>query len=288
MIRIVALTITTLLLGGLPNALSANDSSSKKPNEILSNRLESVQKRFEAARQIKLDENPKIMPDLIRMVRDPDDSIVIRGQVIELLIASNDPWIWMEFKNMLGDPSLSQETKRLIVYALYKKNPKEAMPLLMSVAQNSRASAELRTTALSYLSQINGDYPSPFWRNLLKDKGEPVPVRIAAMNGMETLEILKAEGALLSQTLQDPNEPVELRKSVILTAGRALASNEFQTEMIGIIANSKNPSEIRRFAIDNLANFSDRSFLPQLKEIAAKEKDPAVLQELSALIKKIS
>ncbi|MBI1977403.1 MAG: hypothetical protein HYS55_01470 [Candidatus Omnitrophica bacterium] len=288
MIRIVALTVAILLLGGSPKALSTNDSSSKKPIEILSNRLESVQKRLEAARQIKLDENPKIMPDLIRMVRDPDDSIVIRSQVIELLIASSDPWIWSELKNMLGVSSLSQETKRLAVYALYKKNSKEAMPLLVRSAQNPRESAELRTTALSYLSQIDGNYPSFFWRNLLKSKEHPVPVRIAAMNGMETLGILKAEGALFSQMLQDPNEPVELRKSIILTAGRVFTPNEFQTEIIGIIANSKNASEIRRFAIDNLANFADRSLVPQLEGIAAKEKDPAVLQELSTLIKKFS
>ena len=288
MIRILVFVFLVITLAHPRAGFSVPDTASKKPIEVLKNRLGSVQERLGAIEQLKTAPDSKILPDLLGIIRDSEDSIVVRGHIIELLLTIDDPWVAIELKKLLSDSSALTETKRLVLYALYKKTPKEMISELMLIAQNPRESAELRTTALSYLGQTQGNYPPAFWKNLLKGKEHPVPVRIAAANGMETLKLLKGEQLIFLQVLQDPNEPIELRKSIVLTAGRVLAQNEFEKELISIISKPENSLEIKRFALDNLASRADQTLLPQLKQIVLQENDPVLSEELKTLISALS
>ena len=158
------------------------------------------------------------------------------------------------------------------------------MSELIRIAQNQKETVDLRAAAISYLGQTQGKYPPGFWENLFTKKVNPIPLRIAAMNAMETLQILNEERLIFTQILQDPGEPTELRKSVILTSGRTLSSAEFEAETIAIISKPENPLEIRQFALDNLAVSATEAILPQLKTILSREKNRILASELETLI----
>lgn len=281
--------VALLLLISAPVTSNAADPATEpQPIEILNNRLGSVKNRLNALEKLGAEPDAKIVWELTQIVRDPDDSIVVRGQVIEFLISLKDPWAMIELKNLLNESTVTPDTKKFVLYALWRKEPKTAMPLLMSIVQNSRESTEVRTAALSYLGQVHEDFPPHFWKTLFKGKEHPAAIRITAMNGMETQGLFETEKPFISQVLQDPNESPELRKSIILTLGRVSLLSEFQTEMIGIISKPNNSSEIKHFALDNLGNFADPSLLPLLEPLLAREKDSEMRRKLSALIEKLS
>ena len=280
--------ITLFLVLATPLGFGFADASQKKALEMLKNRLSNVKDRLNAIEELKSVQDSQIVTDLINIVRDSEDSIAVRGQIIELLITLSEPETTTQLKKLLNDDTLPSEVKRLALYALWKKEPQGTMSDLIRIAQNQKEATDLRTTALAYLGQTQGKYPIGFWKNLFLKRENPVPVRIAAMNGMETLRLLDQEQITFIQVLQNPNEFVELRKSVILTAGRVLSPSEFQTEMILIVSKPQNPIEIRRFAIDNLGVQANEALLPQLKQIAAQEKDSIVLEQLKSLINNIT
>ena len=118
------LILTSLaLVVAIPLGFGVTAESQEKVLETLKNRLASVEDRLNAMEELKSAQDPQIVSDLINIVRDSEDSIVVRGHVIELLITIKDSWAEMELKKLLNEPSLPSETRRMTLYGLWKKDP---------------------------------------------------------------------------------------------------------------------------------------------------------------------
>ena len=136
---------------------------------------------------------------------------------------------------------------------------------------------------MTYLSQLKGNWPPGFWDDFYSQRGNPVPIRIAGLNGMEELGLLEEKKALLSQVVQNPHEAAELRKSSLLTASRIFASSELEKELTSIFTNPENSLEMRRFSLDNLAASGNGTLVSKLRQLLAREKNPILSKELEAL-----
>ncbi len=256
--------------------------------QIAKNRLASIEDRKKAIDQLKSNQDPEMIPPLIEIVRNPEEAIAVRGYIVEMLIELEDDWATLELKKISKDSTLSSETQKLALYALWKKDAQAMKPELMSLAKNVGIPADLRMTALTYLSQTGGDWPPEFWVDLYIQKSNPPPVRIAALNGMREFDLLTNEKAAILKVIQDPREPTELRKSTVLMAGRIFPPGEFERGLISILLESENSLEMKRFALDNLVSSNNKALLPQLKRILSQERNPILSNELKTLIATLS
>lgn len=265
-----------------------NAFSQEEALQIAKNRLASVKDRKKAIDQLQSNQHHEAMLELIEIIRNPEEAITIRGYVTQMLIESKDKWVLLELKKLLKDLTLPSETKKLALYALWRKDAQAMKPELISLAQNIGMSTDMRIAALTYLSQTEGNWPPEFWVKIYSQKSNPSPVRIAALNGMQEFNLLASEKIAILQVIQNPHEPTELRKSTILAAGRIFSSNEFERELISILVTPENSIEIKRFALDNLASNSNKMLIPQLKRILSDERNPVLSSELKTLIANLS
>lgn len=282
-----AFSLSLFLIGAMPNGM-AEPSTQKEALVIVKNPLAGIPNRLKAMEQLKSNLDSHATDQLLTLVRNPDEPIVLRARLIEVLVSSQDAWVDIELHKMLNNSTLASETRKLALYALWKKNPQKMKEKLIGIAQNGRDPADLRVQALGLLRQAQ-DAPMPaFWEKLYTIKANPAPIRIAALNGMEELEFLGSNQTKLFETIQNPRENTEVRKSTILAAWRTFSQTVLEEEFLKILSNPENSLEIKRLAIDNLASSGNRLLLPKLKQILLQEKNETVADELRGLIETLS
>lgn len=252
--------------------------------KIVNNPLRSIDDRKKAVEGIKSNEDARTLSTLSEIVRNKTESIIFRSYIVDVLTQSKNEWSTIELTKVTKDMTLPSEVRKPALYGLWMKNPQQFKPEVMKIAQNSSEPVDLRVTALTYL-RTSGDpnLPLSFWKNLLT-KNNDTHIRIAALNGMEQFGFLTQEKNSLLQIIQNPSEDIRIRKTGILNAERALASEEVASELLKIISRTDNSLEIRKFALDHLMSDSLTDLIPQLERIAATEKNPAFKNDLKSQI----
>lgn len=281
--------ILVLLIMGCPLAWGESVSSERGTAlETAKNRLASIDERLKAIDQLKTFDDAEVIPAFSQIIRNSKEPIVLRAHASEILSQSNNQWGTLELKKILRDLSVPSENRVIALYALWKKDAKAMKGELITLAQNNSEARDIRIAALNYLRTEKDKWPPEFWENLFLKKENPVPVRIQAMNGMKELGLILQPEMTLVQIIENPYEPFELRKAVILTANSMVSPEVFGKALISVLSNSENSLEMKRFALDNLAATADRTLLPQLKQIAPEEKNPVLSEELKTLISALS
>lgn len=252
--------------------------------KTVNNQLNSIDDRKKAIEEIKSSHGTEVLTSLIEIIKNSAEPIALRAYVVETLTQSTDEWPVLELTKVLKDPKLPSEVRKPALYGLWTKNPQAFKPEVMKIAQNESEPIDLRVTALTYL-RTSGDtkLPLSFWKSLI-GKNNDTQIRIAALNGLEQLGYLNQEENLLVQIMQNPNEEIQLRKTSVLNAERALAAEEVGPQLVQIISRSDNPIEIRKFALDHLASYPVIDLIPQLEKILLLEKNPAFRNDLKSLI----
>ncbi|GEM_PF-4845110 len=281
----VTLFLITIMMSNSPPGWSEVDSSQENPLQIAKNHLASVQDRIKAIDQLKTSHDSEMISALSQIIRDPEEPIVLRAHVMELLERSNDQWASLELKKMLKDSSVPTENRILALYALWKKDPQGMLPELINLAQDNNESADIRVAALNYLRTEKSKWPPQFWQNIFLRKDNPTPVRIQAMNGMKDLGLFSQSENMLVTIIENPLEESELRKAVILIASSIITEETLQKAFLSIVSKPENSLEMRRFALDNLALKPNEKLLSQLREILSHEHDPILMDDLKTLTK---
>lgn len=282
-----ALLIVFLLIAWVVTGPAYTEGSTPPPEETLQvakNRLASIADRKKALEALKPVQDSQMVSELIEIIRNPEEPIVLRANVADMLIESTSQWATLELKKMLSDSKLPMECRQQALYALWKKDPEGMSQQLISLAQSAHEAIGLRTSAINYLSVTKADWPLKFWQNLYFRSSNPVQVRAAALGGMETMGLLRQNPTLFGQVIQNPHEPVELRKLALLKALRNMGSSEVEQEFLGVLSKPENPLEIRQFALDNLAASGGEHLMMELKQILTRETNPALREKLKTLI----
>ena len=108
------------------------------------------------------------------------------------------------------------------------------------------------------------------------------------MNGMKELDLITQPETMLIPVIENPFEPSELRKAVILIANSAVSSEVLEKAFMLVLSKSENSLEMRRFALDNLALNPNPALAVQLKGILSRESDETLSNDLKRLIATLS
>ncbi|MBI4395085.1 MAG: hypothetical protein HY583_02695 [Candidatus Omnitrophica bacterium] len=274
-----------LLLLIIAPSLSAQEiSATDEPLQIAKNRRASFQDRKNAIDQIKTENDPHTAAEFAQIIRNSKEPIALRGYVADTLAEAKNKWSGMELRKILKDKTATNESRKLALYSLWKKEPQTFQTELINMVQNYSEPAELRVAALSYLSESKENQPPKFWLDLYARKENPAAIRITALDGLEKLELLAQNEAVLIQIIHNPRESIEIRKSSILTGSRILSSSVLGQELTKIVSNPENPLEMRHFAVNHLASVADTVLVPELKKISSQEKNTTLSRELETLI----
>ena len=276
-----------IVLLAAPPFLSGETASSENMLQHIQNRLDNEKERIQAVQTINFENDPTLIAELIKVVRDDEDSIMVRAHIIERFTNSQNQWTNLELKKILSDSSLKPKVRQLALYGLWRKAPNEIKSELITLAQSVREPIELRTSALSYLGQYQDTNSFEFWNTMAKSKANPDALRISALFGMEKAAYLEQDPTAIILIIKNSRESDELRKQAILVAGRHPSLIDLQSELLNLLSKPENSLEIRRFALDNLALNLDFGILPQLKQVAAQEKNPAIAHELKRMIESL-
>lgn len=277
-----AILILCLWVTALPS--DAEAAFSKETLHAAKNRLLSIDDRKKALEALKPAQDPELISALAGILRDSEEPIAFRAAVTQALIESNHLWAATELKNILGDSSLPMQARQQALYGLWKKDPVATSPYLITLAEGQREPLELRVSAINYLSVTKANWPPTFWQNLYLNRSNPTPARAAALGGIETLGLLVEDPTLLSKVIQSPDEPTELRKLALLKAMRNMAPSDVEEELLAVVSKSENPPEIRKFALDHLADSGSENLVLELKQILARESNPDLRSQLKKLV----
>jgi len=272
-----------LVLGGVPTA-SPDDTALA----TVQNRLASIEDRKKAIDRLKDTEEPEVTPALLKLMQDEREPITLRAYISQLMIQKKDESAQGGLSNIVENSELPPDARKLALYILWKQKPQATASQLTNLVQNPSEPTDLRAAAMSYLSELEPGPPDEFWNGLAAEKQNPALVRMAALAAMEKRSVLAQDPTVLSTFIQDLREEIMVRKFALDTAQAVLDRSTFEQELLLILSQSKNPFEMRQYALDYLADELNPALVPQLRQMMSREQSPALRAQLKALLGSLS
>ncbi|MFL2983628.1 MAG: HEAT repeat domain-containing protein [Candidatus Neomarinimicrobiota bacterium] len=159
-------------------------------------------------------------------------------------------------------------TERLLTETLGAIGTDQVVPILTNIARDPKINIGIRNKAVEILGKKNPTDVSIAFAELLGDPNTNLEVREFALNTMKGVKEENLVLALLNTYNLGKTEYYSLLNTMLEALGE-FDDPEVKKAIIEIAQSNDYPSDIRRKAIDNLANFNDPSvvdrLLPMLK-----------------------
>ncbi|MBH08937.1 MAG: hypothetical protein CMG74_01050 [Candidatus Marinimicrobia bacterium] len=218
------------------------------------------------------EENPKAAIAMVKAMHKLED----RTNEIHLTLAKNlnkvrtkDQVLALLDLYEVAKANLSK-TEKLLAQTLGALGNDQVIPVLTSIARDSRANVGVRNMAIEILGKKNPDDVAIAFAELLGDRSTNMEVREFALNTMKGVQQENLVLALMNTYNMGKSQYYSLLNTMLAALGE-FDDPEVKKAVLEIASSNDYPVDIRKKAIDNLGSFKDPSVIEKLIPILEKK-----------------